>query len=205
MAKRHPCSDKMGQLIASPRSARWTGLAGQHAWGSINVDDGDGDPAHPAHRDGVRPATLVDRMGALRTGYARTGSGRRSLQDSPPASHAQHLPYRTGQLQPSTTCTAVEHGIYAKRMGGGSVQPVPAGSGFSVREACLIRGGRITRPLKSATLIGTGPRVLSEISHGGARSASPPACAARSRIHSPPRSASRLSRLTISRLVGGNA
>ena len=50
----------------------------------------------------------------------------------------------------------VDHGIYAKRMGGGSVQPGTGEFNFNVQEAYLIEGGRITRPLKSATLIGTG-------------------------------------------------
>ncbi len=58
----------------------------------------------------------------------------------------------------------VERGIYAKKMGGGSVQPGTGEFNFAVQEAYLVENGKITKPLKSATLISTGPKVLKEIS-----------------------------------------
>lgn len=61
----------------------------------------------------------------------------------------------------------IERGIYAKKMGGGSVQPGTGEFNFAVREAYLIENGKITKPLKTATLISTGPKVLKEISMVG--------------------------------------
>lgn len=59
---------------------------------------------------------------------------------------------------------SVEKGIYAKKLGGGSVQPGTGEFNFAVQEAYLVENGQITKPLKSATLISTGPKVLKEIS-----------------------------------------
>ena len=62
---------------------------------------------------------------------------------------------------------SIDKGIYAKKMGGGSVQPGTGEFNFAVQEAYLIENGKITRPLKAATLISTGPKVLKEISMVG--------------------------------------
>ncbi|AUT41726.1 TldD/PmbA family protein [Aeromonas caviae] len=160
--------DKMGQLIANPAvSAVDEGLQG-NAWGSINVDDEGMATQHTQLiKDGVLTGFLVDRMGALRTGYARTGSGRRESYKFAPASRMRNTYIEPGNHSLDDMLATVEHGIYAKRMGGGSVQPGTGEFNFNVQEAYLIEGGRITRPLKSATLIGTGPQVLKEISMVG--------------------------------------
>ena len=62
---------------------------------------------------------------------------------------------------------SIDFGIYAKKMGGGSVMPGTGEFNFSVREPYLIVNGQVTQPLKSATLISTGPKVLKEISMVG--------------------------------------
>ena len=151
--------DKMGQLIANPAvSAVDEGLQG-NAWGSINVDDEGWRPSTPSSS-----RTGADRLpggqnGAIRTGYARTGSGRReSYKFAPGLPHAQHL-YRTGQPQPGRD--AGNRGARHRPSGwGGWVQPGTGEFNFNVQEAYLIEGGKINWPLKSATLIGTGPQVI---------------------------------------------
>uniref|UniRef100_UPI00248D5C36 TldD/PmbA family protein n=1 Tax=Aeromonas taiwanensis TaxID=633417 RepID=UPI00248D5C36 len=84
-----------------------------------------------------------------------------------PASRMRNTYIEPGHHSLDEMLATVEHGIYAKRMGGGSVQPGTGEFNFNVQEAYLIEGGKITKPLKSATLIGTGPQVLKEISMVG--------------------------------------
>ncbi|MNM77763.1 protease TldD [compost metagenome] len=160
--------DKMGQLIANPAvSAVDEGLQ-SNAWGSINVDDEGMATQHTQLiKDGVLTGFLVDRMGAIKTGHARTGSGRRESYKFAPTSRMRNTYIEPGSHSLDEMLATVEHGIYAKKMGGGSVQPGTGEFNFNVQEAYLIEHGKITRPLKSATLIGTGPQVLKEISMVG--------------------------------------
>lgn len=160
--------DKMGQLIANPVvNAVDEGLQG-NAWGSINVDDeGMATQRTQLIKDGVLTGFLADRMGALKTGHARTGSGRRESYKFAPASRMRNTFIEPGSHSLDEMLATVEHGIYARKMGGGSVQPGTGEFNFNVQEAYLIEHGKITRPLKSATLIGTGPQVLREISMVG--------------------------------------
>ncbi|MNP33150.1 protease TldD [compost metagenome] len=172
--------DKMGQLIANPAvSAVDEGLQ-SNAWGSINVDDEGMATQHTQLiKEGVLTGFLVDRMGAIKTGHARTGSGRRESYKFAPTSRMRNTYIEPGNHSLDDMLATVEHGIYAKKMGGGShgiyakkmgggsVQPGTGEFNFNVQEAYLIEHGKITRPLKSATLIGTGPQVLKEISMVG--------------------------------------
>ncbi|MCX7127851.1 TldD/PmbA family protein [Aeromonas sp.] len=160
--------DKMGQLIANPAvSAVDEGLQ-SNVWGSINVDDEGMATQHTQLiKDGVLTGFLVDRMGALKTGYTRTGSGRRESYKYAPTSRMRNTYIEPGNHSLDDMLATVEHGIYAKKMGGGSVQPGTGEFNFNVQEAYLIEHGKITKPLKSATLIGTGPQVLKEISMVG--------------------------------------
>ena len=57
----------------------------------------------------------------------------------------------------------IEYGRYAKQMGGGSVNPLPGAFNFSVREGYIIRNGKICEPVRGASLIGTGSRILQDI------------------------------------------
>ncbi|KUE78817.1 peptidase C69 [Aeromonas schubertii] len=160
--------DKMGELIANPAvSAIDEGLS-PNAWGSINIDDeGMATQNTQLIRDGVLTGFLVDRMGALKTGYARTGSGRRESYKFAPTSRMRNTYIQAGPHSLEDMLATVDYGIYARKMGGGSVQPGTGEFNFNVQEAYLIEKGKVTRPLKSATLIGTGPQVLKEISMVG--------------------------------------
>ena len=68
---------------------------------------------------------------------------------------------------PDELIASVPNGLYAKKMGGGSVNPATGEFNFSVQEAYLIKDGKITTPVKGATLIGTGPDVMTKISMVG--------------------------------------
>lgn len=160
--------DKLGEMIASPVvSAVDDGLL-PNAWGSINIDD-EGMPTQRTQliKEGKLTSFMVDRVGAMKTGYAATGSGRRQSYKFPPASRMRNTFIESGDDHLDDMIASVDYGIYAKKMGGGSVQPGTGEFNFSVQEGYLIENGKITGPLKSATLISTGPKVLKEISMVG--------------------------------------
>ncbi|WP_158174503.1 TldD/PmbA family protein [Grimontia hollisae] len=160
--------DKMGEMIANPVvNAVDDGLM-KNEWGSINIDDeGMETQRTQLIKDGKLTSFMVDHMGSLKTGYARTGSGRRESYKYAPTSRMRNTFIEPGDASFDDMISGVERGIYAKKMGGGSVQPGTGEFNFAVQEAYLIENGKVTKPLKSATLISTGPKVLKEISMVG--------------------------------------
>lgn len=160
--------DKMGEMIANPVvNAVDDGLL-QNEWGSINIDD-EGMPTQRTQliQEGRLNSFMVDHMGSLKTGFARTGSGRRESYKYAPTSRMRNTYIEAGHDDFDSMIASIDKGIYAKKMGGGSVQPGTGEFNFAVQEAYLIENGKITTPLKSATLISTGPKVLKEISMVG--------------------------------------
>ena len=160
--------DKMGEKIAhSALTAIDDGtLAGE--WGSLSIDD-EGMPTEKTTliQDGILKTFLCDRMGEIKTGHRRTGSGRRQSYKFAPASRMRNTFIEKGPHSLNEIIGSIPHGLYAKKMGGGSVDPSTGEFNFSVQEAYLIKDGKITTPVKSATLIGTGPEVMSKISMVG--------------------------------------
>lgn len=137
-------------------------------WGSINIDDEGMETQHTQLiKDGKLTGFMVDHMGGLKTGYERTGSGRRESYKYAPTSRMRNTYIEAGDAEFDDMISGIERGIYAKKMGGGSVQPGTGEFNFAVQEAYLIENGKVTTPLKSATLISTGPKVLKEISMVG--------------------------------------
>ncbi len=160
--------DKMGQMIANPVvNAVDDGLL-KNEWGSINIDDeGMETQRTQLIKNGQLTHFMVDKMGSLKTGFTRTGSGRRESYKFAPTSRMRNTLIEAGESEFDEMIASIDKGIYAKKMGGGSVQPGTGEFNFAVQEAYLIENGKITSPLKSATLISTGPKVLKEISMVG--------------------------------------
>jgi TldD protein len=160
--------DKMGQQIAnSAVTALDDGtLAGE--WGSLSIDD-EGMPTQRTTliENGVLKNFISDRLGELKTGHKRTGSGRRQSYKFAPASRMRNTFIQSGDYELGELIASVPNGLYAKKMGGGSVDPSTGQFNFAVQEAYLIVDGKITRPVKGATLIGTGPEVMTKISMVG--------------------------------------
>lgn len=157
--------DKMGEQIAhSAVSAVDDGLI-QNAWGSINIDD-EGMPTQRTQliKDGILTSFMVDKVGAMKTGFDRTGSGRRQSYKFAPTSRMRNTYIEAGPYELEDLIASVDHGIYCKKMGGGSVDPGTGEFNFSADESYLIENGKVTKLLKAATLIGTGPQTLSKIS-----------------------------------------
>ncbi len=157
--------DKMGEMIANPVVNAVDDGTMSNEWGSINIDDeGMETQRTQLIKDGKLTSFMVDHMGSLKTGYAPTGSGRRESYKYAPTSRMRNTFIEAGNSSLDEMVSSVEHGIYAQKMGGGSVQPGTGEFNFAVQEAYLIEDGKITKPLKTATLISTGPKVLQEIS-----------------------------------------
>ncbi|MGR5065409.1 TldD/PmbA family protein [Photobacterium sp. DNB22_13_2] len=157
--------DKMGEMIANPVVSAVDDGTMTNEWGSINIDDeGMETQRTQLIKDGKLTSFMVDHMGSLKTGLTPTGSGRRESYKYAPTSRMRNTFIEPGDSSLDEMIASVEKGIYAKKMGGGSVQPGTGEFNFAVQEAYLVENGQITKPLKSATLISTGPKVLKEIS-----------------------------------------
>ncbi|SME97885.1 TldD/PmbA family protein [Pseudobacteriovorax antillogorgiicola] len=160
--------DRMGEMIAhSAVSAVDDGVVAQK-WGSINIDD-EGMTTQKTQliKDGKLVSFLVDRMGSVKTGYERTGSGRRQSYKFAPASRMRNTYIEAGPHSFDNLIGSVDRGIYAKVMGGGSVSPGTGDFNFAIEEAYMIEGGKIAEAVKGATLIGSGPETLQKISMVG--------------------------------------
>ncbi len=160
--------DKMGEQIASSVVSAVDDGTMANEWGSINIDD-EGTPTQKTQliKEGKLTSFLVDKMGALKTGYKITGSGRRQNYRFAPASRMRNTFIEPGKDKLDDMISSIDKGIYCKKMGGGSVRPGTGEFNFAAQESYLIEKGKITTPLKSATLIGTGPEVLNQISMVG--------------------------------------
>ena len=157
--------DKIGQMIANPVvSAVDDGTLPGH-WGSLNIDD-EGCPTQRTQliKNGKLTSFLVDKIGSLKTGYEPTGSGRRESYHFAPASRMRNTFIEPGTDSMDDMLASVDYGIFAKSMGGGSVMPGTGEFNFAVEEAWLIEKGKLVKPVKGATLIGTGPDILNKIS-----------------------------------------
>jgi TldD protein len=157
--------DQMGEMIASPIVNAVDDGTMANEWGSINIDD-EGMPTQRTQliKDGQLTNFLVDRIGAQQTGFARSGSGRRESYKFAPASRMRNTFIEPGDAKMDDMIASIDKGIYASHMGGGSVQPGTGEFNFAVTEGYYIENGKIQYPVKAATLISTGPKVLKEIS-----------------------------------------
>lgn len=136
----------------------------KNTWGSLHIDD-EGLPTQNTTliENGVLKSYIVDQMGAKQTGYTPTGSGRRQNYKFAPASRMRNTFIAAGKDKLEDMIRDIDYGLYAKKMGGGSVSPGTGDYNFGVQEAYLIRNGKIEKPIKGATLIGRGIETLGRI------------------------------------------
>lgn len=134
-------------------------------WGSTNIDDeGMETQKTVLIENGILKSYIVDHMGSIKMNLPRTGSGRRQSYQYAPASRMRNTYIAPGSYKLDDLIRSVDYGIYAKKMGGGSVNPGTGQFNFSVREGYLIEKGKITKPVRGATLIGSGQEILFKIS-----------------------------------------
>ena len=136
--------------------------------GSLNVDD-EGTPTGRTVliENGVLTGYMQDRLNARLMGMAPTGNGRRESYAHPPLPRMTNTFMLAGQDDPEEIMRSVKHGLYAVSFGGGQVDITSGKFVFSASEAYLIEDGRVTAPVKGATLIGNGPDALTRVSRVG--------------------------------------
>ncbi len=161
-------SGRIGQRVASSLCTVVDDgtLAGRR--GSLNVDD-EGTPTACTTliENGVLKGYLQDKLNARLMGMKPTGNGRRESfahTTMPRMTNTYMLP---GPHEPEEIIRSVKRGLYAVNFGGGQVDITSGKFVFSASEAYLIEDGRITAPVKGATLVGNGPDVLTRVSMVG--------------------------------------
>lgn len=155
---------KLGQMIASPLVSAVDDGTIPNEWGTINIDD-EGTPSkrNLLIENGILKGYMIDKLNGRRMGMASTGSGRRESYKYAPTSRMTNTFILNGKSTLEEMISSTEKGIYAKYMGGGSVNPATGNFNFAVMEGYLIENGKITSPVRGATLIGTGSEVLKKI------------------------------------------
>jgi len=138
-------------------------LAGRR--GSLNIDD-EGEPTQRTVliEDGILQGYIQDQLNARLMGVAPTGNGRRESYAHVPMPRMTNTCMLNGERDPDEIIASVAKGLYAVNFGGGQVDITSGKFVFSAAEAYLIENGRVTRPVRGATLIGNGPDVLTRVS-----------------------------------------
>jgi TldD protein len=136
--------------------------------GSLNVDD-EGNPTRQTVliEKGVLQGYLQDRLSATLMGASPTGNGRRQSYSHIPMPRMTNTFMMAGESTPDEIIRSVRRGLYAAHFGGGQVDITSGKFVFSASEAYLIQDGRITTPVKGATLIGDGPTALRQVTMVG--------------------------------------
>lgn len=161
-------SGRIGERVASPLCTIVDDgtLTGRR--GSLNLDD-EGVPTESTVlvENGVLKGYMQDKLNARLMGVAPTGNGRRQSYSHLPMPRMTNTYMLAGKSDPGEIIASVDKGIYVANMGGGQVDITSGKFVFSTSEAYLIENGKITTPVKGATLIGNGPDVMNQVSMVG--------------------------------------
>ncbi len=161
-------SGRMGQRVASELVTVVDDGTIANRRGSLNVDD-EGTPTGRTVliENGILTGYMQDRLNARLMGMKPTGNGRRESYAHPPMPRMTNTFMLAGPDDPADILRSVKNGLYAVTFGGGQVDITNGKFVFSASEAYLIEDGRITAPVKGATLIGNGPDALTRVSRVG--------------------------------------
>lgn len=157
-------SDKLGQKIASELVTAIDDGTIPNEWGSSNIDDeGNATRKNVLIENGVLKNYMIDKFNGRRMNKEATGSGRRESYRYAPTSRMTNTYIAEGKSTLDEIIAETEYGLFAKYLGGGSVNPATSEFNFAVREGYIIKNGKIDRPVRGATLIGKGAEVLEKI------------------------------------------
>lgn len=161
-------SGKLGQQIASPLVTAVDDGTIMNEWGSLHVDD-EGMPTTKLVliKDGILTNYMIDKLGGRRMNMAPTGSGRRQSYAFAPTSRMRNTYIAAGNDDNDEMIATMGDGLYAKKMGGGSVNPATGEFNFAVNEGYLVKDGKIVHPVRGASLIGRGNEILMRVDRVG--------------------------------------
>jgi len=159
---------RVGQKVASPLCTVVDDGTLPGRRGSLNIDD-EGTPTECTVliEKGVLKGYMQDKMNARLMGMTPTGNGRRESYAHLPMPRMTNTYMLAGTSDPEEIIRSVDKGLYAVNFGGGQVDITSGKFVFSASEAYLIEKGKVTRPVKGATLVGNGPDVLTRVSMVG--------------------------------------
>ncbi len=157
-------TNKLGQKIAADIVTAIDDGTIPNAWGSQNIDDeGNRMKKNLLIENGILKGYLVDKLNGRRMSTQSTSSARRQSYKFAPTSRMTNTYIANGKSTKEEIISNTEYGLYAKYMGGGSVNPATGDFNFAVMEGYIVRNGKIQEPVRGATLIGNGGEVLKHI------------------------------------------
>ncbi len=161
-------SGRIGQQVASPLCTIIDdGTIGGRR-GSLNVDDeGNQTQRNVLIENGILRGYLQDKLSSRILGTAPTGSGRRESYEHIPMPRMTNTFMLAGESDPADIIKSVPRGLYCANFAGGQVDITSGNFVFSASESYLIEDGKLTRPVKNATLIGNGPEAMKHVSMVG--------------------------------------
>jgi len=157
-------ANKLGEQIASVKVTAVDDGTVANAWGSLNIDDeGNNTQKNVLIENGILKGYMIDKLNGRRMNMEATGSSRRQSYKFQPTSRMTNTYIAAGDDKAEDIIKSIEDGLYAKKLGGGSVNPVTGEFNFSVQEGYLVKNGEIQEPVRGASLIGKGSEVLIDI------------------------------------------
>lgn len=157
-------SDMTGEEIASDLVTLVDDGSIANAWGSLGVDDeGTKTQKNTLIEKGILKGYMIDRLNARRMNMEITGSARRESYRFAPTSRMTNTYIDSGDSTKEDIISNTERGLFAKNISAGSVNPATGDFNFSLSEAYLIENGKISKPVKGATLIGNGNQMLKDV------------------------------------------
>jgi TldD protein len=155
---------KMGKKVASDIVTAADDSTIRHLWGSYRFD-GEGCPSSKTVliKDGVLTSYIYDLRTSVKLKAKQTGNGRRQSFRDVPIPRMSNTYIANGKQDKDSIIKSVSRGIYAKEFAGGQVDPATGDFVFGISEGYLIEDGKLSFPIKGATLIGNGPAILKRI------------------------------------------
>lgn len=157
-------SGRLGQKVAAELVTAVDDGTIPNAWGSLNIDDeGTKTRRNVLIEDGILKGYMIDKLNGRRMGMEPTGNGRRQSYKFAPTARMTNTFICAGKHTRDEIISNTEYALYAKKMGGGSVNPATGEFNFAVNEGYIVRNGKIDEPVRGATLIGKGSEILQKI------------------------------------------
>jgi len=159
-----PFAGKIGEAVASEVVSAYDDGTIEGAWGGMNTDDeGNAPQKNLLIENGILKGYLIDYRNGKRMNMEPNGSSRRQSYKYSPTSRMNSTYIAAGKSKFEDLIKNTEYGLFAKKLGGGSVNPATGEFNFAVMEGYYIRDGKIAEPVKGAMLIGQGGEILKHV------------------------------------------